>query len=117
MTLTIAHVTASDAGDYYCHAENVLGAVTRPVSVRLRNSAAGHNVTECCREQNVSPACNDACGFYLDIEAVIDRPECLKDFDKLMKCAADGSGRIILFVLFIYFSNRDKNSDKKMMAD
>ncbi|XP_026478463.1 Ig-like and fibronectin type-III domain-containing protein 2 [Ctenocephalides felis] len=91
MTLTIAHVTASDAGDYYCHAENVLGAVTRPVSVRLRNSAAGHNVTECCREQNVSPACNDACGFYLDIEAVIDRPECLKDFDKLMKCAADGS--------------------------
>lgn len=33
----------------------------------------------------------DACSFYLDIDAVIDKPECINDFDKLMKCAADGS--------------------------
>jgi hypothetical protein len=30
----------------------------------------------------------DACTFYLDIDAVIDKPECINDFDKLMKCAA-----------------------------
>lgn len=33
----------------------------------------------------------DACSFYIDIDAVKNRPECLVDFDKLMKCAADGS--------------------------
>lgn len=32
--------------------------------------------------------CMEACSFYLDIDAVIDKPECITDFDKLMKCAA-----------------------------
>lgn len=39
-------------------------------------------------EQNVSSSCMDACSFYLDIDAVIDRPACINEFDKLMKCAA-----------------------------
>lgn len=50
-----------------------------------------NNVTQCCVEQNVSSVCMDACSFYLDIDAVIDKPDCITDFDKLMKCA---SGKI-----------------------
>lgn len=91
MILKIMKLGVDDAGDYFCHAENALGSVTRPVSVRMRNTAAVTNIAECCAIQNVSSTCMDACSFYLDIESVIDRPECLTDFDKLMKCASDGS--------------------------
>lgn len=92
MTLTILRLTNEFTGDYFCHAENDLGSSTRAVSVRIRNlPAASHNVSECCVAQNVSSACMDACSFYIDIDAVKNRPECLVDFDKLMKCAADGS--------------------------
>lgn len=92
MTLTILRLTNEFTGDYFCHAENDLGSSTRAVSVRIRNlPAASHNVSECCVAQNVSAACMDACSFYIDIDAVKNRPECLVDFDKLMKCAADGS--------------------------
>lgn len=91
MILKIMKLGADDVGDYFCHAENALGSVTRPVSVRMRNTAAVTNIAECCAIQNVSSTCMDACSFYLDIESVIDRPECLADFDKLMKCASDGS--------------------------
>lgn len=91
MVLHIAKLGTNDVGDYFCHAENALGSQTRPVSVRMRNTAAVHNISECCVSQNVSSACMSACTFYVDIDAVIDRPECIVDFDKLMKCAADGS--------------------------
>lgn len=91
MMLKIMKLGHDDVGDYFCHAENALGSVTRPVSVRMRNTAAVTNIAECCAVQNVSSNCMDACSFYLDIESVIDRPECLADFDKLMKCASDGS--------------------------
>lgn len=47
-----------------------------------------NNVTQCCIEQNVSSPCQDACSFFLDIDAVIDKTECINDFSKLMKCAA-----------------------------
>lgn len=90
MILRILKLSHEDVGDYFCHAENALGSSTRPVSVRIRNTPIT-NIIECCKVQNVSSTCMDACGFYLDIESVLDRPECLKDFDKLMKCAADGS--------------------------
>ncbi|XP_055693632.1 Ig-like and fibronectin type-III domain-containing protein 1 [Lutzomyia longipalpis] len=91
MVLHITKLGGSDVGDYYCHAQNALGSVTRAVSVRMRNTPAVHNISECCISQNVSSACMSACSFYIDIDAVIDRPECIVDFDKLMKCAADGS--------------------------
>lgn len=91
MTLTILKLTNEYVGDYFCHAENPLGTSTRAVSVRIRNTPAAHNISECCINQNVSSACMDACSFYIDIDAVKDRPECIVDFDKLMKCAADGS--------------------------
>ena len=91
MQLTIKNIGDADVGDYFCHAENAFGSATQPVSVRLRSMATTHNVSQCCVEQNVSTACMEACSFYLDIDAVIDKPECIGDFDKLMKCAADGS--------------------------
>ncbi|XP_025837036.1 Ig-like and fibronectin type-III domain-containing protein 1 [Agrilus planipennis] len=91
MQLTIHSIGDVDTGEYFCHAENAFGSVTQPVSVRIRNVAATHNVTQCCIEQNVSSTCMVACSFYLDIDSVIDKPECINDFDKLMKCAADGS--------------------------
>jgi hypothetical protein len=92
MILKITKLAAEDTGDYFCHAENALGSVTRVVSVRMRkNSPATNNISECCAIQNVTNTCLDACSFYLDIEAIIDRPECIADFHKLMKCASDGS--------------------------
>lgn len=91
MTLHINKFTSQDIGDFFCHAQNALGANTRPVSVRMRNTPAVHNIEDCCRSQNVSSTCMVACSFYVDIEAVIDLPECIVDFDKLMRCAADGS--------------------------
>lgn len=91
MVLKIVKLGSENEGEYFCHAENALGSDTRPVSVRIRNTAATTNITECCFVEKVSPSCMSACSFYVDIESVIDRPECLKDFDKLMKCASDGS--------------------------
>lgn len=92
MVLRINKLQANDVGDYFCHAENAFGFATIPVSVRIRNSPAlTYNVTQCCQEQNVSAMCHSACTYYVDFDAIADRPECLNEFDKLMKCAADGS--------------------------
>lgn len=63
--------------------------------------AAINNVTQCCIEQNVSSSCQDACTFFLDIDAVIDKPECINDFHKLMKCAA-GRPTVILLPYLQY---------------
>ncbi|XP_039756067.1 Ig-like and fibronectin type-III domain-containing protein 1 isoform X2 [Pararge aegeria] len=91
MRLIIKKIAEADEGDYFCHAENAFGKTLRPVSVRLRNNAPHHNVTACCNQMNVSASCIDACSFHLDMDNIMDRPECMNDFDKLMKCAADGS--------------------------
>ncbi|XP_055857089.1 Ig-like and fibronectin type-III domain-containing protein 2 [Episyrphus balteatus] len=91
MILHILNLQASDVGDYFCHAENALGSATSPVSVRIRSAPSVNNITECCSNQNVSSSCMIACGFYVDIDAVINKPECIVDFNKLMRCAADGS--------------------------
>lgn len=91
MGLIIQDVTEADEGDYFCHAENAFGSATQAVSVRIRKEASSGNVTRCCVEQNVSNSCMDACTFFVDLDVVADKRECLNDFDKLMKCAADGS--------------------------
>nr|XP_022900341.1 Ig-like and fibronectin type-III domain-containing protein 2 [Onthophagus taurus] len=91
MQLTIKNIVDTDVGDYFCHAENAFGSSTQPVSVRIRHTATVTNITQCCIEHNVSTLCMDACSFYLDIDAVINKLECVNDFDKLIKCAADGS--------------------------
>ncbi|XP_068617615.1 Ig-like and fibronectin type-III domain-containing protein 2 [Battus philenor] len=91
MRLIIKKISEADEADYFCHAENAFGKTLRPVSVRLRPTSPHHNVTECCTQMNVSSACIDACSFHLDMDNIMDRPECMDDFEKLMKCAADGS--------------------------
>ncbi|CAH2043160.1 unnamed protein product, partial [Iphiclides podalirius] len=91
MRLIIKKITEADEADYFCHAENAFGKTLRPVSVRLRPTSPHHNVTECCTQMNVSSSCIDACSFHLDMDNIMDRPECMDDFEKLMKCAADGS--------------------------
>ncbi|EDW70342.2 Ig-like and fibronectin type-III domain-containing protein 1 [Drosophila virilis] len=92
MSLRISKLQANDVGDYFCHAENPFGSSTTPVSVRIRNTPnLSRNVSQCCAEQNVSLTCRDACTYYVDFDAIANRPECIVDFDKLMKCAADGS--------------------------
>ncbi|BFF96530.1 Ig-like and fibronectin type-III domain-containing protein 2 [Drosophila madeirensis] len=92
MSLRINKLQANDVGDYFCHAENPFGATTTPVSARIRNTPAlNHNVSACCAEQNVSMACRGACSYYVDFDDIADHPECIVDFDKLMRCAADGS--------------------------
>lgn len=92
MTLTIERLTNEKMGDYFCHAENIHGSSTQMVSIRLRNPYNEfHNITDCCIEENISTSCMDACGYFVDIDLVRDRPECLIDFDRLMKCAADNS--------------------------
>ncbi|EDV97557.1 Ig-like and fibronectin type-III domain-containing protein 2 [Drosophila grimshawi] len=92
MSLRISKLQANDVGDYFCHAENPFGSSTTPVSVRIRNTPnLSRNVSQCCAEQNVSMTCRDACTYYVDFDAIDNRPECIVDFDKLMKCAADGS--------------------------
>ncbi|XP_058985320.1 Ig-like and fibronectin type-III domain-containing protein 2 [Musca domestica] len=92
MVLRINKLQASDVGDYFCHAENPYGSKTIPVSVRMRTSPSlNHNVTECCAQMNVSMSCRSACSYYVDIDAIADKPECIVEFDKMMRCAADGS--------------------------
>ena len=91
MTLTILKLSNELVGDYFCHAQNAIGSSTTAVSVRIRPIPAAHNITECCMSQNVSSICMDACTFYVDLDSVKNRLECISDFDKLMKCAADGS--------------------------
>lgn len=91
MQLTIKQITMMDVGEYYCHAENAFGSATQPVSVRLRNIKPVKNITQCCMSLNVTSPCMDACSFYMDIDSVINKLECVNDFEKLMKCASDGS--------------------------
>lgn len=90
MHLTIDRLAEEHLGDYFCHAENVYGSATQLVSLRTMTSAnAFRNITDCCVTENVSSTCLMACGYFVDIDLVKDRAECLIDFDRLMKCAAD----------------------------
>lgn len=54
-------------------------------------------------QMNVSSECIDACSFHLDMDNIMDRPECMNDFEKLMKCAADGSGKLEIESLVYIF--------------
>jgi len=48
------------------------------------------NATNCCESLNVNPSCIDACsaGAFLDLDSVLDQPECVNDLPKIVKCAA-----------------------------
>lgn len=90
--MTIERLTSEYIGDNICPAENIHGSSTEMISIRLKSAFNEfYNITDCCVEENISASCLDACGYFVDIDLVKDRPECLIDFDRLMKCAADNS--------------------------
>lgn len=93
MQLMVRNMNVSDSGVYYCNAQNNFGTFAQVMKLQARQKAVPSvmNVAKCCEEQNVTSTCMDACTLFLDIESVIDRPECIGDFHKLMRCAADGS--------------------------
>ncbi|KAK4288329.1 hypothetical protein Pmani_038635, partial [Petrolisthes manimaculis] len=92
MELTIKTVNKTD-DLYYCHARNAFGMYTHSIKVQFSQPVKLNvDVSECCRVSNVSDSCMDACAFdELNFDTVMNRKECIPDFSKLMKCAADGS--------------------------
>ena len=92
LTAKIEKVRLSDAGTFYCRANNSLGSAKQAVVLEvLERPPSVLNVTECCRHQNVSATCLDVCSFSVDYDLLVRRPECLADFQAVMKCASDGS--------------------------
>lgn len=85
---------SSDSGIYFCNAQNSFGSISQAMKLQSRqkkSTTPSTDVIACCTEQNVTSTCMDACTAFLDMDSVIDRPECIGDFHKLMRCAADGS--------------------------
>lgn len=60
------------------------------------------NATNCCESLNVNPSCIDACsaGAFLDLDSVLDQPECVNDLPKIVKCAA-GKAKKYTYALLI----------------
>ncbi|XP_035227857.1 Ig-like and fibronectin type-III domain-containing protein 1, partial [Stegodyphus dumicola] len=89
-TLTIPQVTTVHEGQYFCYAENQYGYdrvfVNLDVLPKLYSNASA-----CCQEKGVSDECQEACNIDIDIQTALNKPNCFKDLDKLMYCAADGS--------------------------
>jgi len=84
---------SSDSGVYYCNAQNSFGTFSQALKLQARKKIVRNDtsVAQCCANMNVTSTCMDACSLFLDIDSVINRPECINDFHKLIKCAADGS--------------------------
>jgi len=92
LTLKIEKVQMSDMGSYYCFANNSLGVDSRPAVLEvLETPPSVVDVTECCRRHNVSLGCQDVCSFSVDFDLLVRRPQCLADFQAVMKCGSDGS--------------------------
>uniref|UniRef100_T1JD05 Uncharacterized protein n=1 Tax=Strigamia maritima TaxID=126957 RepID=T1JD05_STRMM len=90
--LLINDAVASDEGPYYCNADNPYGSSMDKVSLQLEPSLdTNSNVSSCCIEEKVHPDCMDACTFDIDIEAVMNKENCVSELSKLISCAADGS--------------------------
>ena len=105
----------SDAGVYYCRANNSIGedyqdfkinvAAGRrrdPVGISSGYGSRGDTET-CCHEQNVSASCIGACSLSIDLDFLLYRPECFEDFNKLMFCASGAS-----IAVFNHDSNQNK---------
>ena len=103
--LSIKNVVMSDAGIYYCRANNSVGEDYQDFKVnvaagRRRNPDAGggsnygRDTETCCHEQNVSSSCIGACSLSIDLDFLLYRPECFEDFNKLMFCASGALVRV-----------------------
>lgn len=92
LNLVINNVKEEDGGRYSCHANNTVGEDSAILGVNVTvGPRPGMDVSECCRQQNVSSDCLDVCTFTIDFDAMLRKPQCLPEFHKLMLCAADGS--------------------------
>ncbi|KAG1675081.1 Ig-like and fibronectin type-III domain-containing protein 2 [Nymphon striatum] len=93
MSLKIAQLTAQDYGEYHCHAENQYGTSTSAITLVEENVRWNNqlDVTECCKANNVSEDCIDACVFDIDIQRALNKPKCIPELEKMMRCASDGS--------------------------
>ena len=102
--LSIKNVEMSDAGVYYCRANNSIGedyqdfkvnvAAGRrrdPVGIAGSSYGTRGDTETCCHEQNVSASCIGACSLSIDLDFLLYRPECFEDFNKLMFCASGAS--------------------------
>ena len=107
-TLTIRNVSLADSGLYQCRARNMLSesSDSTRLSVSDRTDSSSNSdrfaalkqieqssdLTECCKNQNVSAKCLPVCSVDgLDVETAFKTDECQPHLDKLMFCAADGS--------------------------
>ena len=93
LVLDIANVTASDGGQYFCHAVNSAGNTTAVMGVSVLQPVSLHRETlECCRSRNVSSQCVDVCHKHgLDYPRLAGRPECLSELASLVSCLAEGA--------------------------
>ena len=115
--LSIKNVEMSDAGVYYCRANNSIGEDYQDFKVNVaagrRRDPVGHigsstgygrgDTETCCHEQNVSASCIGACSLSIDLDFLLYRPECFEDFNKLMFCASGASVTVF---------NHDSNQNK-----
>merc|ERR1712117_395964 len=86
------NVKMEDAGVYYCHSNNSLGDAVSQMNLRVTETPPSIiDVTQCCKDNNVSSRCLDICTFSLDYDLMAARPDCLPEFHKMMTCASDGS--------------------------
>ncbi len=91
--LTIRSLKPSDAGMYFCRANNSMGTDYKDfrISVNARKpytTTGGRNTESCCHAQNVTSTCIGACSLAIDLDFLLYRPECYSEFHKLMLCAA-----------------------------
>lgn len=95
MSLKIANFTPQDYGEYQCHAENQYGTSTSSITLVEKNVKwdTTMNVTDCCKVQNVSAECIDACAFDIDIQRALNKPNCIPELEKMMRCAS-GKSRV-----------------------
>ena len=75
LNMEIMKVDMDDARTYYCHANNSLGDAVVPVNLQVTATPpAVIDVTQCCRDNNVSARCVDICSFSLDYDLMVARP-------------------------------------------
>jgi len=89
LSLTIHNISAHDAGDYYCHANNTLGQEN--VKMQLQLTSPPSNVTQCCSSKNVSMECIDSCQGSVDLDFVLAKPSCIQQLEPILSCTQDGS--------------------------
>ena len=90
-------VTVSDAGEYFCNAENSLASATAVTSVEVRTEDERPHFSSleaCCKLRNVSVDCMGVCQGQagLSYEALEARPQCLLHYEAIIGCGSEAGG-------------------------